>query len=51
MMYNKGGKMKFTTEADSYIEGNSRANRILYSNDGLIFISYDHANTFYELIK
>lgn len=26
-------------------------NRILYSNDGLIFISYDHAKTFYELIK
>lgn len=26
-------------------------NRILYSSDGLIFVSYDHAQTFYELIK
>ena len=25
--------------------------RILYSNNGLIFVSYDHANTFYELLK
>ena len=25
--------------------------RILYSNDGLVFVSYDHANTFYELVK
>ena len=25
--------------------------RILYSNDGLIFVSYDHAKTFYELVK
>ena len=25
--------------------------RILYSNDGLIFVSFDHAQTFYELVK
>ena len=25
--------------------------RILYSNDGLIFVSYDHAKTFYELVR
>lgn len=23
----------------------------LYSNDGLIFVSYDHAQTFYEVVK
>ena len=33
---------------DGIIE-NSR--RILYSNDGLIFVSYDHAKTFYELVR
>ena len=25
--------------------------RILYSNDGLIFVTYDHYQTFYEMIK
>ncbi len=39
-------------EADFDYIGNDRgANRILYSNDGLIFVSYDHAKTFYELVK
>ena len=39
-------------EADfDYSDETRGSNRILYSNDGLIFISYDHANTFYELIK
>lgn len=36
-------------EADfDYINGFRNAKRILYSNDGLIFVSYDHAQTFYE---
>ena len=39
-------------EADfDYTSIDRGANRILYSNDGLIFISYDHSNTFYELVK
>lgn len=27
------------------------SNRIYYSNDGLIFVSYDHGQTFYELVR
>lgn len=39
-------------EADFDFSGGYRnSKRILYSNDGLIFVSYDHANTFYELVK
>lgn len=39
-------------EADfDYISANRNSNRIYYSNDGLIFVSYDHGKTFYELIK
>ena len=39
-------------EADfDYISGKRNRKRILYSNDGLIFVSYDHAQTFYELVK
>jgi hypothetical protein len=39
-------------EADfDIIDGYRNNKRILYSNDGLIFVSYDHAQTFYELIK
>ena len=39
-------------EADfDFISGKRNRKRILYSNDGLIFISYDHAQTFYELVK
>ncbi len=39
-------------EADfDFIEGFRNNKRILYSNDGLIFVSYGHAQTFYELVK
>ena len=39
-------------EADfDFIGAYRNSKRILYSNDGLIFISYDHAQTFYELVK
>jgi uncharacterized protein with gpF-like domain len=39
-------------EADlDYISGYRNNRRILYSSDGLIFVSYDHGQTFYELIK
>lgn len=39
-------------EADfDFVSGRRNRKRVLYSNDGLIFISYDHAQTFYECIK
>lgn len=38
-------------EADiNYYEGKRNKNRILWSNDGLIFVTYDHYATFYEII-
>lgn len=38
-------------EADiNYYEGRRNGHRIYFSNDGLIFVSYDHAETFYEII-
>ena len=39
-------------EADFDYQSEGRnSKRILYSNDGLVFVSYDHSKTFYELIK
>ncbi len=39
-------------EADiDYESGGRNKNRIVYSNDGLLFVSYDHCFTFYEVIK
>ncbi len=39
-------------EADfDFISGKRNRKRMLYSNDGLIFVSYDHAQTFYEVVK
>jgi len=39
-------------EADfDYLRSYRNEKRILYSNDGLIFVSYDHAKTFYELVR
>lgn len=38
-------------EADiNYISGKRNTQRIVWSNDGLIFITYDHYKTFYEII-
>ena len=34
-----------------FVNGYRNSKRILYSNDGLIFVSFDHAQTFYELVK
>ena len=31
--------------------GKRNRQRIVYSNDGLIFVSYDHYQTFYEITK
>lgn len=39
-------------EADIDYEGGFRNNsRIIYSNDGLIFATYDHYHTFYEVLQ
>lgn len=54
--YNKDGKLpkkegRIWFEADiDYINGYRNTERLLYSNDGLIFVTYDHYNTFYEII-
>lgn len=38
-------------EADiNYYEGKRNKHRVLWSNDGLIFVTYDHYKTFYEII-
>ncbi len=38
-------------EADiNYTTGKRNSQRILWSNDGLIFVTYDHYETFYEII-
>lgn len=39
-------------EADiNYVGGFRNRERILYSNDGLIFVTYDHYQTFYEITQ
>lgn len=38
-------------EADiNYVEGKRNKQRVLWSNDGLVFVTYDHYHTFYEII-
>jgi hypothetical protein len=38
-------------EADiNYTQGYRGLGRILFSNDGLIFVTYDHYGTFYEIV-
>lgn len=45
----KAGRIWF--EADiNYFAGYRTADRILFSNDGLIFVTYDHYNTFEEIV-
>lgn len=37
-------------EADiNYVSGHRGSERILFSSDGLIFVTYDHYKTFYEI--
>lgn len=54
---NKDGKLpskqgRIWYEADINYEGGYRnRHRILYSNDGLMFASYDHYQTFYEITE
>ena len=39
-------------EADiNYENGYRNRQRLLYSNDGLVFVTYDHYQTFYEIRK
>lgn len=38
-------------EADiNYYSGRRNMHRVLWSNDGLLFVTYDHYHTFYEII-
>jgi len=38
-------------EADiNYIDGRRNSQRILWSDDGLVFVTYDHYMTFYEIV-
>ena len=38
-------------EADiNYYEGRRNRHRVLWSNDGLTFVTYDHYETFYEIV-
>ena len=38
-------------EADiNYTTGKRNSQRVVWSNDGLVFVSYDHYKTFYEII-
>lgn len=38
-------------EADiNYTDGYRTRHRILYSNDGLVFVTYDHYETFHEIV-
>ena len=57
IFYNSKSKLPEKTgriwyEADiNYVSGFRNSSRILYSNDGLIFVTYDHYQTFYEITK
>ena len=52
---NRNGKLpsvpgRIWYEADiNYVSGYRNRQRILYSNDGLMFATYDHYHTFYEI--
>ena len=39
-------------EADiNYTGGARNRERVVYSNDGLVFVTYDHYHTFYEVTR
>lgn len=54
--YNREGRLpeklgRMWYEADiNYTGGFRNGHRILYSNDGFIFVTYDHYKTFYEVV-
>lgn len=42
---------RFSQEADlSYLSGKRGGQRVVWSNDGLVFVTYDHYKTFYEIV-
>ncbi len=46
---NAPGRVWF--EADiNYTHGHRGKHRVLFSNDGLLFVTYDHYETFYEIV-
>ena len=53
---NREGKLPYKNgrtwiEADiNYVRGYRNSMRIIFSNDGLIFVTYDHYQTFYEIV-
>lgn len=53
--YNHDGHLpdapgRIWNEADiNYYDGKRNKHRIYWSNDGLIFVSYDHGKTFFEI--
>ncbi len=49
LLPNKAGRIWI--EADiNYYEGRRNSHRLYYSNDGLIFVSYDHGLTLFEIV-
>ena len=54
--YNEDGRLPQSSgriwyEADiNYKKGRRNSQRILWSNDGLIFVTYDHYRTFFEVV-
>lgn len=45
----KNGRQWFEADLD-YKRGKRNSKRILWSNDGLIFVTYDHYITFIEIL-
>jgi hypothetical protein len=50
LLPSKSGRSWYQADLD-FDFGFRNDKRLFYSNDGLIFVSYDHAQTFYEIIK
>ena len=50
LLPSKLGRSWYAADLDFDI-GFRNNKRLFYSNDGLIFVSYDHGQTFYEIIK
>ena len=36
--------------SERFKSGKRNSERVVYSNDGLVFVTYDHYHTFYEII-
>lgn len=41
---------KLSPKVSKFTAGKRNTQRILWSNDGLIFVTYDHYDTFYEIV-